>query len=452
VISYHARWIVPVSSPPIHDGCVTVSNGRIVYVGSMSSAPTVEMRTFGNAVLMPGLVNTHTHLELTAMRGFLEDLAFRPWVLRLTKARAEVLDRSTMLASAIVAIAEGLQAGITTFAETSSSGVGHEALRTTGARGIVYQEVFGPHPDQVTDAVAELTRSVADLRRADTSLVRTGVSPHAPYSVSDGLFAAVADYARTEDLQVAVHIAESEAESQLVKNGDGSFASAWRSREIPVGAGAASPVALLDKTGILRTRPLLIHCVRVGGVDMTRMMDTGCGVAHCPASNAKLGHGIAPVHEMLQLGIQVGLGTDSVASNNRIDVLDEARVAVLLQRARLGSPDVLGATRALEMATLGGARAIGMSRDVGSLEVGKAADLAAFSLDGVREVPAYDPASALVYSVAGRAAKAVFVEGKELVRDSQVRFDVEPMRRRVQDAGQRLSRWLEEGATSRVAP
>jgi 5-methylthioadenosine/S-adenosylhomocysteine deaminase len=178
------------------------------------------------------------------------------------------------------------------------------------------------------------------------------------------------------------------------------------------------------------------------------MMDSGCGVAHCPASTAKLGHGIAPLHEMLQLGIQVGLGSDSVASNNRMDILDEARFAVLLQRARLGSPDVLGAKIGLEMATLGGARAIGLAREVGSLEVGKAADLAAFTLDGVREVPAYDPASALIYSVAGRPAKAVFVEGKEVVRDGHVRFDVEPMRRRVQDAGQALTRWLESTHSS----
>ncbi|MBV6521303.1 MAG: 5-methylthioadenosine/S-adenosylhomocysteine deaminase [Gemmatimonadaceae bacterium] len=448
MISYHARWVLPVSSPPIHDGCVTVSHGRIVYVGSMSSAPTVEMRTFGNAVLMPGLVNTHTHLELTAMRGFLEDLAFRPWVLRLTKARSEVLTPQMMLASAIVAIAEGLQAGITTFAETTSSGVGHEALRTTGARGIVYQEVFGPHPDQVSDAMTGLTRHVAELRRADTPRVKTGVSPHAPYSVSDALFSAVADYTRAEELPVAVHIAESEAEVQLVKSGDGQFASAWRAREIPVDARAASPVTLLDKTGVLRTRPLLIHCVRVGGVDMTRMMDSGCGIAHCPASNAKLGHGIAPLHEMLQLGLQVGLGTDSVASNNRMDLLDEARLAVLLQRARLGSPDVLGSSRAIELATLGGARAIGLGREIGSLEVGKAADLAVFSLEGVRAVPAYDPAGALVYSVAGRAAKAVFVEGMELVREGQVRFDVEPMRRQVQDAGQALAKWLASATTS----
>ncbi|MFN8582443.1 MAG: amidohydrolase family protein [Gemmatimonadaceae bacterium] len=451
MISYHARWVLPIAGPPIHDGCVTVSKGRIVYVGTMSSAPTVEMRTFGNAVLMPGLVNAHTHLELTAMRGFLEDMAFRPWLVRLTKARTEVLDRERLLASAVVGVAEGLQAGITTFGDTSSSGVGHEALRTIGARGLVYQEVFGPEPAQCDTAMADLVRQVAELRRADTSFVKTGVSPHAPYSVSDALFSAVAEMARAEELPVAVHAAESEAEAQLVRSGEGAFANAWRARGIEVSPRATSPIALLERTGILRTRPLLIHCVRVGGVDMTRMMDHGCGVAHCPASNAKLGHGIAPLHEMLQLGLQVGLGTDSVASNNRMDVLDEARVAVLMQRARLGSPDVMGAGKSLEMATLSGARALGMSRDVGSLEVGKAADLAVFSLEGVREVPAFDPAGALVYSVAGRPAKAVFVEGKELVRDGQLRVDVESMRRRVQDAGQALQKWHDEGARSTVA-
>ncbi|MFN8571672.1 MAG: amidohydrolase family protein [Gemmatimonadaceae bacterium] len=451
MISYHARWVLPIAGPPIHDGCVTVSKGRIVYVGTMSSAPTVEMRTFGNAVLMPGLVNTHTHLELTAMRGFLEDLPFRPWIVRLTKARHEVLDRDRLFASAIVGIAEGLQAGITSFGDTSSSGVGHEALRTVGARGVVYQEAFGPEPTQCTTVMNDLVRSVKDLRKSDTSLVRTGVSPHAAYSVSDALFTAVAEMARSDDLPVAVHVAESEAESQLVRSGEGAFANAWRSRGIDVAPRATSPIALLERTGVLRTRPLLIHCVRVGGVDMTRMMDHGCGVAHCPASNAKLGHGIAPLHEMLQLGLQVGLGTDSVASNNRMDMLDEARMAVLLQRARLGSPDVLGATQSLEMATLGGARALGLAREVGSLEVGKAADLAVFSLEGVREVPAFEPSGALVYSVAGRPAKAVFVEGKELVRDGQLRVDVEPMRRRVQDAGQALQKWHDEGAPSSVA-
>jgi 5-methylthioadenosine/S-adenosylhomocysteine deaminase len=299
--------------------------------------------------------------------------------------------------------------------------------------------------------MADLLSAVAVLRPADTALVKTGVSPHAPYSVSDLLFSAVADYARAEELPLAVHIAEAEAESQLVKSGEGAFANAWKSRGIPVVPRALSPVALLEKTGVLRTRPLLIHCVRVGGVDMTRMMDHGCGVAHCPAANAKLGHGIAPLHEMVQLGLQVGLGTDSVAANNRMDLLDETRIAILLQRARLGSPDVLNASIGLQMATIGGARAIGLSREIGSLEVGKAADFAIFPLDGVRETPSFDPASALVYSISGRPAKHVFVEGKELVRDGKVRFDIEPARRKVRDAGQALARWQEHGAST-VAP
>jgi 5-methylthioadenosine/S-adenosylhomocysteine deaminase len=378
------------------------------------------------------------------MRGFLEDLPFRPWILRLTKARQEVLDRERLLASAVVGVAEGLLAGITTYADTCSSGVSHEALRTMGARGLVYREIFGPRPEEREPAMLELTREIEVLRRDDTSFVRTGVSPHAPYTVSDVLFSATAEYARQEELPVAVHIAESEAETLLVRDGAGAFASAWRARAIDVAPRGPSPVALLERTGVLRTRPLLIHCVRVGGVDMTRMQDHGCGVAHCPASNAKLGHGIAPVHEMLQLGIPVGLGTDSVAANNRMDLLDEARVAVLMQRARLGGPDLLPASKAIELATLGSARAIGLSREIGSLEVGKAADLAAFSLDGVREVPAFDPATSLAFAVAGRPAKHVYVAGREVVHDYKLLKDVDTERRVVQDAGMALERWQGE--------
>jgi cytosine/adenosine deaminase-related metal-dependent hydrolase len=145
-----------------------------------------------------------------------------------------------------------------------------------------------------------------------------------------------------------------------------------------------------------------------------------CGVAHCPASNAKLGHGIAPVVELLDAGVRVGLGSDSVASNNRMDLLDEARLAILMQRARLRRHDVLSATQALEMATLGGARALGLDGEIGSLDVGKAADLAAFPVHHPRSTPVYDPATSLVFSGAGAAATFVAVAGQPLVRDSRL--------------------------------
>lgn len=421
---YRSRWVLPISRPAIRDGAIGVDRGRIAWVGAAAEAPPGHQVDLGDAVLLPGLVNAHTHLELTVMRGWLEDLPFRRWILSLTKARQHVLARDDLMASARVGIAEGLLAGVTTYADTCESGVVHQALRDMGVRGIMYQEVFGPQPDQCESSIRELRARVEPLRAADTALVRTGVSPHAPYSVSDALFAATAAYSRTDALPMAVHAAESDAETLLVSQASGTFAEALRARDIGVAWRAPSTIRLLEQTGVLDARPLLIHCVRVDGDDIGRIAAHGCTVVHCPASNAKLGHGTAPVTDMLGAGITVGLGSDSVASNNRMDLLEEARLAVLLQRARSGRPEAVPVATALAMATVGGARAIGLDAETGSLDVGKAADLAAFPLDSVRTAPIYDPESAVVFALSGRAARLVTVAGEELVRDGALVMDI----------------------------
>ncbi|HEV8217076.1 MAG TPA: amidohydrolase family protein, partial [Gemmatimonadaceae bacterium] len=207
MIRYHARWIVPVTSPPEADAAVAVEGDRIAYVGPMVDAPAGDDVDLGDVILMPGLVNAHCHLELTAMRGFLEDLDFRRWILRLTTARQAVLDRDALLDSARYGIEEGLRAGITTFADTSDSAVGLQAMREALVRGIVYQEVFGPDPSQCAKSIADLRAKIEGLRYLETPLVRVGVSPHAPYTVSDDLFKATAKLARELGLPVAVHIA-----------------------------------------------------------------------------------------------------------------------------------------------------------------------------------------------------------------------------------------------------
>jgi cytosine/adenosine deaminase-related metal-dependent hydrolase len=439
VIRYHARWVLPVTAAPIENGTVAVDDGRIAYVGARGGAPVGDDRELGNAALLPGLVNAHTHLELTAMRGTLEDLEFHDWIARLRASRNEVLTPEMLLDSARWGVIEGLRAGTTTFADTCSSGVALRAMTEAGVRGIMYHEVFGPDPLRCDSMIADLRARVSELRPLENRLVRLGISPHAPYTVSDALYVEAARLAAAEELPLAVHIGESDAETQLVVEACGAFADALRARGITVESRARSPIALLEKAGVLGARTLLIHCVRLDSQDISVAAAANCGVAHCPVSNAKLGHGVAPLMEMLAAGMHVGLGSDSVASNNRMDILEEARAAVLLQRVRSGQSDTLAAHAALELATIGGARALGMADRVGSLEVGKEADLAAFSLAGV--TPVGDPEAAVVFSLYRRDASFVAVGGRVLVGDGAVLGDHQGLAERVQRAGDALARW-----------
>ena len=443
MIRYRARWVIPICSPPIADGVVVVDGAHITYVGAADGAPAGTDVDLGDVLLMPGLVNAHTHLELTAMRGFLEDLDFRRWILRLTNARRAVLDRDALLDSARYGLEEGIRAGITSYADTSESGVVMQAMREAGVRGVMYQEVFGPDPAQCAESIAALREKVSGLRYLETPLVRVGISPHAPYTVSDDLFRAAAALARELALPMAVHIAESELEQSLIVDASGSFAEGLRRRGIAVEPRAASPIQLLANLGVLANAPLLIHCVRVDANDVQTIADNRSPVAHCPVSNAKLGHGIAPLDEMLAAGITVGLGSDSMASNNRMDILGEARLALLTQRARIGSWETPEAIDVLELATIGGARAIGVDALVGSLEPGKQADLAAFPLDGAG--PIQDPVSAAVFSIAGARARFVSVAGKPLVRDGVLVSQRAGLEQRMQSLGDSLADWLASG-------
>jgi 5-methylthioadenosine/S-adenosylhomocysteine deaminase len=443
VIRYHARWVVPVTSEPIANGIVAVERDRIAYVGPRDGAPPGEDEPLGDVLLMPGLVNAHCHLELTAMRGFLEDLEFRRWILRLTNARRAVLDRDALLDSARYGIEEGVRAGVTTYADTCASGVVMQAMREAGVRGVMYQEVFGPDPAQCDESVSGLREALSGLRYLETPLVRLGVSPHAPYTVSDDLFRATAALAREQRLPMAIHIAESDLEQRLVVDAAGSFADGLRRRGIEVARRAESPVRLLARLGVLESTPLLIHCVRADQQDVAAIAASRSTVAHCPVSNAKLGHGVAPLTELLAAGVAVGLGSDSMASNNRMDILEEARIALLSQRARLGSSETPGAAEMLELATLEGAKALGMDRFVGSLEEGKQADLAAFALAGA--APVHDPVTAAIFSIDTSRAQFVTVAGRALVSPGKLVAPGAGLAERMETIGERLADWLESG-------
>lgn len=439
---YHARWVLPITQPPIENGTVVENDGKITYVGPREGAPLGDDYELGESILLPGLVNTHTHLELTAMRGFLEDGQFTEWIDKLRQSRNEVLNDEMLLDSARFGIVEGLEAGITTYADTCSSGVVMRALREQGVRGIMYQETFGPDPSHAAAAIRELEARIDKLQPEQTDLVALGVSPHAPYTVSDRLYEAAARFADSRGLPMAMHIAESAAEYEIVAGGSGDFAERWRRRGIAVSKRARSPIELLDRLGALERGPLLIHCVRVDAADIQIMARHRCCVAHCPASNAKFGHGIAPLLPIVDAGIRVGIGSDSVASNNRMDILDEARLAVLIHRAATERHDAFGAHQALELATIGGARALNLDSRIGSLEVGKDADLAAFTTDIPRTTPLGDPYSAAIFALPGRSATLVTVRGKVLVERGRAISADSALSNRVRKVGRALASWV----------
>jgi cytosine/adenosine deaminase-related metal-dependent hydrolase len=438
-VRWHARWVVPVATPPIADGTVISEGDKIVWVGERKLAPAGGRdEQLGNVLLTPGLVNTHTHLDLTMMRGFLSELPFFDWVRTLTRAIA-TLEDIELIDSAKLGVAEGLRAGTTTFADTAPNEAAFTAMRTMGVRGIAYREVFGPNPADAETNVASLADHVRTMRERETPLVQVGVSPHAPYSVSDALYAAVADLAAREQLPVAVHIAEGEDEQLLVTRGEGAFVPFLQGRGIPVAPRAREPLELIERATLLRRGTLLIHAVRVSDSAIPRIADAGCGVAHCPASNARLGHGVAPIAEMMSAGVAIGLGSDSMASNDRMDMLEEARLASLAQRAVLGRHDVITAQQAFRLATLGGAEALQLDELIGSLEVGKQADFAVFT-PRTPVGPMNDPYELLVFGPRPETTLVV-IAGVERMSDGVV-LDFDPdIAGRVQATSEKLQEW-----------
>jgi cytosine/adenosine deaminase-related metal-dependent hydrolase len=347
------------------------ADGRIEAVGldqevpRPSDAPADE---FQDAILLPGLINTHTHLELTGLEGRVAEPDFSLWIRRLREVKSTRRPEDYM-AAARQGLAECYAAGVTTVADTGDSGAVLPALVEADGSGIVYQEVFGPDPSQLDESMKGLRLRVRELSRLATRRVRVGVSPHAAYTVSGALFREVAAWSRSERLPLAVHVAESRAETQFLQSGSGPFAQAWRDRRIPLPESqGSSPIAWLEKHNVLSPMTLCIHAVQAGAEDILRLARAGSAVAHCPLSNRAHGHGTAPVAAMLKEGVRVGLGTDSVVSVGRLDLLAEARLA--------GELIPLGPEQQLELCTLGGARALSLAAELGSLEAGKWADCA----------------------------------------------------------------------------
>jgi 5-methylthioadenosine/S-adenosylhomocysteine deaminase len=407
-------------------------------VPASENIPQIDL---GEAILMPGVVNAHVHLDLSFLRGRLEDRTFPDWIAELLLLKRQAaLTAEEALTTARWSCVEAIAAGITTIATTEDGAAGFDAIIGSGMRGIAYHEVFGPDPAQAVSALAAAREAITLRRERETRHVRVGISPHAPYSVSDALYRAVAAFARHERLPLAVHIAESHDEQDLVTCGDGTFAARLRARGIATPARARSPIALLHAAGVLELAPLLIHCTHADGADTALLAAAGASVAHCPVANARLGHGIAPIAAFHESGVGVAIGTDSVASNNRLDLFEEARLAQMLQRAFLGDATLLTAERLLHMITIDGARALGLDARIGSLETGKEADLCCVSLRAPHVRPVHDPLATLFHSARASDVCLTVVAGRTLYTDGVWHtVDVEETRRAVDGLAARVT-------------
>lgn len=397
---YAADHVVPVGADPIQGGAVAVEGDTIVAVGGRAEVlrahPDARVEELGNAIILPALVNVHTHLEYASYGGFGDGLTFGPWIADHV-ARRPRLQAGDVEAIAALGALQNLRSGVGTIADASFAGAAVRAASEAGLRGVVGIEAFGgkgidPAP------IVEATWERIQAHRAEASpLVRVGISPHAPYTVTPALYRALDELARAEGLAIITHVAESTGELEAVASGTGPVAVALLELA-EVEASGLHPVELMAELGLLRPDVVLVHMVQITPEHARMVAAGGAGIAHCPRSNALLGCGAAPLADMLAAGAHVGIGTDSPASAIDFDLWAELRAAIHTARAREALPDALTARQALELATLGGAAVLGLGGEIGALEVGRRADLTAIDLTGSPYAEVEDPVVSAVFA------------------------------------------------------
>src|SRR6266545_5479149 len=395
-----ADWVLPIEGPPIEAGAIVIEDGRIAAVGAAEDLG--EGIRHDDAVIVPGFVNAHSHLEYAVYGGFGDGLGdFAEWITLHIQRKARI-GWEEYVDIARFGAAQCLASGVTTVGDCSYSGATAVACADLGLRATVYLEVFGQ------DAAAGLEHFAEIRERVDgffSARVRPGISPHAPYSVSLDLYRVCAELG----LPVATHVSESPAEIAYVTRGEGPWG-AYSDLLVP--HPGTTGTRLLAEHDLLGEGVLAAHCVMVEQDEIDVLASTGTGVAHCPRSNAALGCGVAPLLELRAAGARVGVGTDSPASAPSFDFFDELRSVLLSARARARRPSVLSAAETLELGTLGGARALGLEAETGSLVPGKRADLAVVSLADSPYSPVEDPAAAVLFGGSPERVLTTFVDGE----------------------------------------
>lgn len=425
------RWVIPVepAAAVLEAHAVAVEGRHIAAVLPVNEAvkryPDAERIPLPGRALIPGLVNLHTHAAMALMRGIADDLPLMDWLQNhIWPAEGRLVSDEFVHDGTLLACAEMLRGGITCFndmyffPEAAARAALQAGMRA--ALGIITIEFRSAYANDAQDYLAK-GMALRDRLR-DEPLLSFCLAPHAPFTVSDDSFAQIATYAGELDLPVHIHINETAQEitESLAKHG-------------------LRPLARLEKAGLLGPGLIAVHGVHLDEQEIALFARHGCSVAHCPSSNLKLASGIAPVAKLLQAGINVGLGTDGAASNNRLDLFSEMRLAALLAKGSSGDATVMPAHRALECATLGGARALGLQDRIGSITPGKLADLTAVNLEAVELSPCYDPVSHLVYAAGREHVSDVWVDGvRQLADGNLLRLDEAAIRARARNWQHRI--------------
>jgi 5-methylthioadenosine/S-adenosylhomocysteine deaminase len=428
-----AGWCIPVEPHGLvlTDHAVAITDGKIVDV--LPNAEATRRYEAGvlvqrpDHVLIPGLVNAHTHAAMSLLRGFADDMPLEEWLVQAIWpienrfVSAEMVRDGTRLA-----IAEMLQSGCTCFSDQYFfPEIVAETAVDLHMRAMVGTPVI-EFPTAWAGSAAECLSKAADLVHdpyADHPLISTCFVPHSTATVSDESFRALRVLADQLDRRIQIHLHESarEIEVELLSSGK-------------------RPVERLQDLGLINASLMAVHAVHVTDQEIQRFADAGVVVAHCPRSNLKLADGIAPVAEYQNAGVTVALGTDSAASNNVMEMLGEMRTAALLAKVRAGDASVLPAAAALRMATLDGAASLGLADSIGSIETGKWADLACIDLRHINSQPVYDPISQLVYTVQTQQVSDVWVAGRRQVDNGALtHIDVDELLQRTSEWQSRIA-------------